>query len=250
MAARRQVKPVSAGAVSKEHAVALGIQGDEGCGGPAYPAFDGEILEFQIGVAAHVDGRSCAAEQKSLPNFAVGGSQLNSFYGLIDELSIYSRALTPAEIQSICNSASGGKCSPPFSFLAQPANTTGYVGSSIIPGRGARNSALWLPMEFRLHQYFWSDQQPTHPDQFAILPSRLLRRDCHNSVGSMIASSNAVLAVASCLPLPENSVSWWPGDGNTLDLISGYNGTVTGSVSYAPRRSGPGIFARWPRSGH
>ena len=60
---------------------------------------------------------------------AVGGSQSCSFYGLIDELSIYSRALTPAEIQSIYNCGHDGKCQE-LTIFSQPMNTTAYVGES------------------------------------------------------------------------------------------------------------------------
>ena len=174
---------------------------------------------------------------------AVGGSQLNSFYGLIDELSIYSRALTPAEIQSIYNSASGGKCSPPFSFLAQPANTTGYVGSSIILTAEAQGTPpfgyQWSFDSTNIsgatnNQLILTNLQFSQAGSYAVTAT--------NSVGSMIASSNAVLAVAPCLPVPGNLLSWWPGDGNTEDLMSGYNGMAAGAVSYAPGEVGQGFL--------
>lgn len=49
-------------------------------------------------------------------NAAIGargdGSILNSFFGVVDDLSIYNRALTAAEVGSIVNGSGAGKCKP------------------------------------------------------------------------------------------------------------------------------------------
>ena len=47
-----------------------------------------------------------------------GGDYYGSFYGLIDEMSIYNRGLSASEIQAIYNASSAGKCVTP----ASPAN--------------------------------------------------------------------------------------------------------------------------------
>src|SRR5207249_59178 len=63
---------------------------------------------------------------------ARGDSLGNSFLGTLDELSIYNRALTTAEIRSIYNAGSLGKCAlaaPPF-ILSQPASQAVLVGSN------------------------------------------------------------------------------------------------------------------------
>ena len=56
----------------------------------------------------------------------------NSFYGTIDELSVYSRALSASEIQAIYNAGSGGKCFTPVppTIISQPTNQTVNVGQS------------------------------------------------------------------------------------------------------------------------
>ncbi|MGA2139973.1 MAG: S8 family serine peptidase, partial [Verrucomicrobiia bacterium] len=59
----------------------------------------------------------------------------DSFYGAIDELAIYNRALTAAEIQSIYAEGSGGKCKP-SGLLVSPStgfNSSGYPGSPFSP---------------------------------------------------------------------------------------------------------------------
>jgi hypothetical protein len=60
------------------------------------------------------------------------GSPLdNSFYGMIDELTIYSRALSAPEIQVIYESGSLGKCIGPAPvIIVQPNNQTVFVGET------------------------------------------------------------------------------------------------------------------------
>jgi hypothetical protein len=40
-------------------------------------------------------------------------------------------------------------------------------------------------------------------------------------------------AFANCTPPPMGMVGWWPGDGDTTDVVNGNNGVVVGSVSYS-----------------
>jgi hypothetical protein len=56
------------------------------------------------------------------------------FQGMLDEVSLYNRALTAAEIQSIYNAGAGGKCSltpTPPSIIVQPTNQTVMAGSAV-----------------------------------------------------------------------------------------------------------------------
>jgi autotransporter-associated beta strand protein len=55
------------------------------------------------------------------------------FVGLIDEVSIYSRAITAAEVQAIYNAGSAGKCTMPVSpVTTAPTNLTVCAGSPAI----------------------------------------------------------------------------------------------------------------------
>ena len=54
------------------------------------------------------------------------------FKGLLDEVSIYNRMLTLAEITAIYSAGSSGKCPPSAPFIAtQPANQTVTAGSNV-----------------------------------------------------------------------------------------------------------------------
>ena len=62
----------------------------------------------------------------------VGGDTYNGFKGLLDELSVYSRALSEVEIKSLHQAGTAGKCDasvPPF-LLTQPQSVTANSGAS------------------------------------------------------------------------------------------------------------------------
>ena len=61
-----------------------------------------------------------------------------------------------------------------------------------------------------------------------------------NQYGSA-TSSVVTLAVLNCTAPPAGLVSWWPGNGNALDIISGNNGVATNGVTYAPAEVGEGF---------
>lgn len=60
---------------------------------------------------------------------AVGGL----YAGMMDEISIYDRALSDAEIQSLYNAGNAGKCSTPAgpSIFTQPTNRTVFAGTTV-----------------------------------------------------------------------------------------------------------------------
>jgi hypothetical protein len=59
-------------------------------------------------------------------------STIKNFYGMIDELSVYNRALSPEEIHLLYNSGSAGKCPMPPAFLQTLPNRGVTVGSNVV----------------------------------------------------------------------------------------------------------------------
>ncbi|MDB6059238.1 MAG: cell wall/surface repeat protein [Verrucomicrobiales bacterium] len=68
-----------------------------------------------------------------------GPGGLAPYTGSLDELAIFNRALTAAEIQSIYNAGSAGKCglTGPPTITSQPTNIFAAVGSTVNVGVGA-----------------------------------------------------------------------------------------------------------------
>src|SRR5207249_3274468 len=62
------------------------------------------------------------------------GADAFSYLGLLDEASLYNRALTASEIQSIYNADSAGKCRPDGvapSIASQPQSETVTAGANV-----------------------------------------------------------------------------------------------------------------------
>ena len=175
---------------------------------------------------------------------ARGDTLANSFYGSIDELSIYNRALLASEIAGIFNAGASGKCAvpeivvepasqsvlvgaqPEFSVTAQSTTTLGYqwmLDATNLPSD--TNSTLTL-----------TNVQLTQAGSYTVAVSNLY---------GAVTSAVAVLSVSTgppCVsPLP-GLISWWPGEGSALDVVGGNNGALANIVTYAQGEVGRGFL--------
>ncbi|PWU11253.1 MAG: hypothetical protein C5B50_23750 [Verrucomicrobia bacterium] len=169
---------------------------------------------------------------------ALGTDGGASFWGTIDELSFYNRALSAGEVQSIYTAGSYGKC-PTISpaITAEPVGRTVFTGASVYlnvaPSGAEPLTYLWkfngapLPMQTNL-SLLLTNIQIAQAGLYSVLVS--------NSFGSILSSS-AVLTVHApthCPPPLPGIVGWWPGASNALDIVGGNHGATAGGVSYAP----------------
>ena len=115
-------------------------------------------------VAATYDGNQSTlyvngvAEASATPGFAldydttpifIGTSgtwppYLSMFAGIIDELSIYNRALSQSEIQAIYNAGAAGKCAPASEPCSTYANFNSTAGLNLIGSAAVTNGVLRL----------------------------------------------------------------------------------------------------------
>ncbi len=171
----------------------------------------------------------------------VGGHKIGpwNFHGLVDELSLYGRALSAAEIQGIYQAGDAGKCFTPFApvIYAQPTNQTVFLGQDVTFRVGASGTP---PLNYQwtfagndvpgatASTLTLTSAQTNEAGTYAVVVSNSVAR---------VASSNALLTVklpVSCTPAAAGLVSWWPGEGDATDIVSGNNGTVINSLVYAP----------------
>ncbi len=177
---------------------------------------------------------------------ARGDNFANSFFGTIDELTIYSRSLSAGEIQAIYGAGSDGKClaaSPPV-ITAQPVTQTVTVGETATFSVTASGTAP-LSYQWRLNStniagatadtLVLTNAQPSVAGAYSVVVS--------NTVGT-VTSSNAILTVnisQGCTAQPAGLVSWWRGEVNALDQIGTNNGNLVGNTSYGGGRVGQGF---------
>ena len=170
-----------------------------------------------------------------------GDTLENSFYGAVDELSVFNRGLSAAEIQALYTASSEGKCPSPVIYTP-PANQTNFVGDTAtipISAGGAR------PLTYQWSFNGTSLEGAT--DAVLVMPSLQLTQGGNYTVTitNDFGATNStpahltVLATPPCTPLPTNLVSWWRANGNALDSVGGNHGTLVGNATYANGRVGP-----------
>jgi uncharacterized repeat protein (TIGR02543 family) len=158
------------------------------------------------------------------------------FKGQLDEVAIYSRALTTNEIHSIYVAASAGKCGPPTppTILLSPTNQTATAGGNVTFNVIATGST---PLSFQ-----W---QTNNADLPGATNTSLILTNLQISQGGNYgivvtnlygtASTSAVLTVVpppSCVPASAGMVGWWRGEGNTGDQLGTNNGAFNNVVAY------------------
>ena len=165
------------------------------------------------------------------------------FHGQIDELSLYNRALSPSEIQSIYTAGSGGKCPLPLAptITAQPTNKTVYVGETATFNVIATGSSplryQWLfggdPLSDKTNPVLTLvNVQLSDAGNYSVIVS--------NAAGS-VTSSNALLTVnlpPPCTPPPSGLISWWRFENDVLDNWDSNNGLTPVGFSFATGKVG------------
>ena len=177
---------------------------------------------------------------------ARGDSLANSFFGSIDEVSVYNRPLSAAEVLAIYKAGAAGKCRAVIgpSISSQPVSKNAFVGDTVSFNVGATGDSP-LTFQWRFNDVALSGMtgssltfasvDPTNAGVYSVLVT--------NSGGSIL-SSNATLTVnprPPCTPAPSGLVSWWQGRGNAADSVGGNNGTLIGNAALGPGRVGQGF---------
>ena len=173
------------------------------------------------------------------------GEAENSFFqaGFQDEVSIYSRALSGSEIQTVYTAGSGGKCQPTNapSILTQPQSQVAMVGASVnLSVVASGTPPLWYQWTFNGTSLTGStasvltltNVQVSDRGSYAVLVT--------NAYGS-IGSSNAVLVVNQpppCVTPPSGLISWWAAEGNALDSVGTNHGTLQNGAGFSVGKVG------------
>ena len=136
-------------------------------------------------------------------NIGWSASTTNYFGGLMDELSIYNRALLPSEIMAIFNAEYAGKCSVPVSpaVVLQPKNL------SALPGAGGEFDVIaagTVPLQY---QWLLNGNPINGATNASLLVSNAICSQdgslyavSVSNAGGSVVSSNAVLTIINTPP--------------------------------------------------
>jgi hypothetical protein len=162
-----------------------------------------------------------------------GEVSISSWTGFLDEVSIYRRALFPAEISSIYNAGISGKCLVPPTITTHPQNQTVPSGEDV---KFTVDVLGTQPLRYQWR--FYGTNLIGATNATLILEKLDVKRAgpysvlVSNAVGSALSAS-ATLALGpapTCVDPPTNALSWWPVDASTLDVV-GTNNLQFGSYA-------------------
>jgi len=161
------------------------------------------------------------------------------YAGLMDEVSVYDRALSGSEILAIYNAGSAGKCPLPPVIAVQPQSETVLAGATAAFTVDAGGSPP-LSYQWRMNG---NNIAGATASSFALTNVRVADSGAYSVIVSnaagTVASSNADLTVTpACVPAPSGLVGWWAGEGNALDSTGVNNGVLQGDVTFVPGEVG------------
>ena len=161
-----------------------------------------------------------------------------TFPGVLDEISLYDRALSSNEISAVYNAGRSGKCFTPQLpvILVQPTNQTVNVGGTAVFSVMASGTP---PLSYQWTSNEVSIVNATNStlvlDNVQLAQNGVLYAVLVANPYSTTGSSNAVLAVnppPPCDPAPSGLVSWWPAEGNGNDIVSGNDGILENGAGF------------------
>ncbi|MGA2656274.1 MAG: LamG-like jellyroll fold domain-containing protein [Verrucomicrobiota bacterium] len=170
----------------------------------------------------------------------------DNFPGLIEEVALFNRALSDAEVLTLYTSGVTRVCLDP-QILSQPASENLGVGDTASFSIVARDTGQ-LGYQWQFNGTNLADNTRITGSQSNILTITDAQLTDSGSYGVILSgpggsypSSNATLSVVNCTPAPPGLLAWWKGDGNFQDVISGFDGVPVGTVSFASAEVGQGF---------
>jgi PKD repeat protein len=167
-----------------------------------------------------------------------------AFKGLLDEVSIYRRALSATEIRAIATADASGKCTSYTSSIvtAQPggavredvsAEFRGVSGWAPRPGTESQMTYQWTFGDGSVGSGAVVNHVYSDPGQYTIT---LFVTDAEGNRSETTAN---VVVDGVYAPQPADLVGWWRGDGSTEDRSgSARHGAFVGATKYASGKVG------------
>ena len=158
------------------------------------------------------------------------------FNGLIDEASVYNKALSAAQILAIYNAGSLGKCAVGPVIVSGPQNQTALAGGTVIFNVNTTGSQ---PLSY---QWFVNANNLPGATNATLILANVQPGLSGNNYSVQVSnragltnSGSALLTVnlPPCDPPPSGLVGWWAAEGNANDSFGTNNGVLSGGVSFA-----------------
>jgi hypothetical protein len=174
--------------------------------------------------------------------------------GLLDEVQVYNRALSAAEVQQLALQEAAGQCKPPRPASNQAPQVNAGADATILAAAeagaatvGALNGAVaddglpggplgstWTKVSGSGTVTFADAAQPRTTATFSLPGTYVLRLSATDT--QLTASDDVTVTVgaAACQTPTSGLVAWWPADGTGRDLIGGGAAVPQNGTIYVP----------------
>jgi len=215
--------------------------------------FNGAMLKLYTNGAVAATAPHAAAIAANQSNMIIGpqaGASPFSGSVVVDELALHRRALAAEEIREIFNSSRSGRCLPPPQVVSNPLSQAIPEGEDLLlqvtATGGKPVSYQW---SFNRTNIPHATGRTLHIPRIEAAQAGFYSVSISNRTGMVVSSSAHVKVVAanSCMESPAGLLAWWPGDGSTIEIVSGRTATAlgarysTGKVAQAFNLTGGGI---------
>jgi RHS repeat-associated protein len=214
-----------------------------------YDRVTGRSQVFRNGVLVYEAALGLFTPNTNLPlTFGANKDAAERFLGTLDEIALYTRPLTMAEVQRIVVAGSSGRAvlddnQPPVvnagPDLTSPTATVTLVGTVIDDGRPAANllTTAWSKIDGPGTVTFADAQAANTTATFSSSGIYVLRFDANDGLNNAVGDTVVVSAgMPNSVSAPSGLVAWWPGNGDTQERVSGNN-----DIDFLPR--GPAYAA-------
>jgi hypothetical protein len=163
------------------------------------------------------------------------------FSGSIDEVCIYSRALTDSEVGDIYAADVSGMCLQPPVIVAQPQSQAVPLGEDVLFSVGVQGNR---PLRY---QWYFNSSRLLGATNSSLVLERIHTNQAGaysvsvtNSVGFALSSSAnlTLLPAPSCTHAPDGMVSWWPANNSPIDVVGTNNAILFSPATYVPGKVG------------
>ena len=219
--------------------------------------YDGAALRLYLNGSLAAQTYYSAGVLAGTANAGIGGTPSGANFtwqwsGEIDEVSLYSRALSLAEIQAIYNADVSGKCPVPPTITVQPQD------QAVPLGEDALFSVSVLGTKPLSYQWRFNGTNLLNATNATLLLEKVQSNRVGNysvivtnAVGGAGSSSArlTLLPPPSCVPVPPGAISWWPAERSGVDAIGTNDAVLFEQTTYATGKVGQafslnGLFNR------
>jgi hypothetical protein len=155
----------------------------------------------------------------------------DSFWGSIDELTVYDRPLGTQEVLAIFNAADSGKCAP--SVVTISPGSGFFVGTATVTFTASGTGGV---IRYTLDGSTPSSTSTQYQAPFSITNSTTIRAQLFSDATprSAIVSATLVRSDPETQCVSTNGlVSWWPGESSALDAFAANHGLLQGAVGFS-----------------